>query len=357
MEPRYTPPLKLHDTPNTRDMSDLQTVVSGAKTIEKVLVEEFGAKGRGLYANMASSRIPIPQALQRRIRYVAAMRNKSVHELRLDLGDPAAFTERCARLVEELRELHATRQLVRTSHVAAAPSRRPWAWGIGAVVVLSLIVGGYLASERGAGTASSFEAARTTAPAASATAPASAALPASDATPAATAMRSGTTATAGTGGETSGETSADSNVEPGSPPAASPAPASADASTGYYGVADEALRIEAVTLNYQKNALSRQQPLIELSVRNTSAATLSHVLLDARLFINDGAEPVLINGKRRNAKQAPLYAGFGATGLAAGEIRVLKIYAAAASDWGVAEVRNAKSRRLALQVAEVSEKH
>ena len=75
-------------------MSDLQTVVSGAKAIEKVLVEEFGAKGRGLYANMASSRIPIPQAMQRRIRYVAAMRNKSVHELRFDLGDPAAFTER-----------------------------------------------------------------------------------------------------------------------------------------------------------------------------------------------------------------------------------------------------------------------
>jgi len=338
-------------------MSDLQTVVSGAKTIEKVLVEEFGAKGRGLYANMASSRIPIPQALQRRIRYVAAMRNKSVHELRFDLGDPAAFTERCARLVEELRELHANRQLVRTSHVAAAPSGKPWAWGIGAVVVLALLVGGYLASERGASTqASAFEAVRTPAPATPSTAPASATPPASEATPAATAMRSGTTATAGTGGETNGETSADANPEPGSPPAASPAP-TADASTGYYGVADEALRIEAVTLNYQKNALSRQQPLIELSVRNTSAATLSHVLLDARLFINDGAEPVLINGKRRNAKQAPLYAGFGATGLAAGEIRVLKIYAAAASDWGVAEVRNAKSRRLALQVAEVAEKH
>ena len=337
-------------------MSDLQTVVSGAKTIEKVLVEEFGAKGRGLYANMASSRIPIPQALQRRIRYVAAMRNKSVHELRLDLGDPAAFTERCARLVEELRELHANRQLVRTSHVAAAPSGRPWAWGIGAVVVLALIVGGYLAFERGAGSpVTSFEAARPTAPAASATSPASA-TPSSDATPAATAMRSGTVATAGTGGETGGE-AADTNTDPGSNPGASPAPASADASTGYYGVADEALRIEAVTLHYQKNALSRQQPLIELSVRNTSAATLSHVLLDARLFINDGAEPVLINGKRRNAKQAPLYAGFGATGLAAGEIRVLKLYAAAASDWGVAEVRNAKSRRLALQVAEVSEKN
>jgi hypothetical protein len=334
-------------------MSDLQTVVSGAKAIEKVLVEEFGAKGRGLYANMASSRIPIPQAMQRRIRYVAAMRNKSVHELRFDLGDPAAFTERCARLVEELRELHTNRQLVRTSQVATQPSGKPWAWGMGAVVVLLLIAGGYLAFDRhGAGTPTPpFDAVRSTVPAAS---PASSTTPPStDPAPssAIVAMRSGTTATVGTNSETGNAT----NTEPGSDTSASTAPASTDASTGYYGVADEALRIEAVTLHYQKNALSRQRPLIELSVRNTSAATLSHVLLDARLFINDGAEPVLINGKRRNAKQGPLYAGFGAAGLAAGEIRVLKIYAAAASDWGVPEVRNAKSRRLALQVAEVSE--
>lgn len=335
-------------------MSDLQIVASGAKAIEKVLVEEFGAKGRGLYANMASSRIPIPQALQRRIRYVAAMRNKSVHELRFDLGDPAVFTERCARLAEELRELHANRTLVRTSHVATQPSGKPWAWGIGAVAVLVLLVGGYMALDRnGVGMPSiPFEAVRSPVPAAALAQPASSATPPSaDPAPATAAMRTGNTATAGTNGENSDAT----NTEPGSDTGASTAPASPDASTGYYGVADEALRIEAVTLHYQKNTLSRQQPLIELSVRNTSAATLSHVLLDARLFINDGAEPVLINGKRASAKQGPLHADFGTNGLAAGEIRVLKLYAAAASDWGVPEVRNAKSRRLVLNVTDVSE--
>ncbi|MET0209630.1 MAG: hypothetical protein ABW220_11365, partial [Burkholderiaceae bacterium] len=338
------------------------------KAIEKVLVEEFGAKGRGLYANMASSRIPIPQAIQRRIRYVAAMRNKSVHELRFDLGDPAAFTERCARIVEALRELHAGRELIRTSQIATPQSGKPWAWGIGAVVVLLLAVGGYVAVDRhDAGTpAAQFEAVRSSVPAASPAAPA--APPATDQTsaPSAVTMRSGNTATAETSGETRGGTSSGTNAkdggannDPGSDTAASTAPPSANNSTGYYGVANEALRIEAMSLHYQKNTLSRQQPLIELSVRNTSATTLSHVLLDARLFINDGAEPVLVNGRRPGANQGPLYAGLGEAGLAVGETRVLRLYAAAVSDWGINEVRNAKSRRLVLRVAEVfdSKKH
>ena len=325
-------------------MSDLQTVVNGAKAIEKVLVDEFGSSGRGLYATMASSRIPIPQALQRRIRYVATMRNKNVHELRFDLGDPNVFSERCASIIQDLRDLRANRQLIRTSPVAAPQSAKSWAWGIGATVVLALAIGGYMALDRYSdGTPfTHVEAAR---PAAAAASPAPTpptdlkSVPAPD--PAAVAMRSGNIANAGTGSDTNGEAS-------GTAAASSP-----DTSTGYYGVANEVLRIEAMSLQYQQRALSRQDPLIEISVRNTSATTLSHVLLDARLYINDGTEPVLINGKRRAAKEGPLYVGFGDAGLAVGETRVLRLYAATVSDWGIPEVLNAKSRRLIVQVADV----
>jgi hypothetical protein len=324
-------------------MSDLQIVVTGAKTIEKVLADELGGTGPGLYEKMASTRIPVPQSLQRRIRYVASMRNKNVHELRVAIGDHVAFTERCARIVEDLRDLHAGRQLTRTSLPATPGATKPWTW-IWAVggLVLFLVAGGVTFNLYGGMTPTPMQGS-TSEPVAQ-----SAARPAAEQSAATSTPSSAAPAAAAPSAAAAGAVATIEGAAPGAAPAAEAPAAAATSPSGYYGTALDALTINAVSLRYQANA-----PIIEATVRNTSSAPLSHALLDARLYLDGEAEPALINGKRTAIKEAPLTVSFGAGGLAAGETRNIRITPAAASDWSKPDIVKAKSRNLVLRVVDV----
>lgn len=58
----------------------IKDVVASTKNLETLLGSRFGATGRGLYEKTASITPPLPDRLVKRIRYVATLRNKAMHQ-------------------------------------------------------------------------------------------------------------------------------------------------------------------------------------------------------------------------------------------------------------------------------------
>lgn len=92
-------------------MSDLtKEVLNGTKRIEAALTEKFGATGRGLYEKMSTANMALPEHLQKRIRYVATLRNKTAHEDGFEIQNIPAYVKTCNDIVQELETLHANRK-------------------------------------------------------------------------------------------------------------------------------------------------------------------------------------------------------------------------------------------------------
>ena len=60
--------------------SDIDVVVTHSKQIEQLLEQKFAAKGRGLHEKVDSVTHVLDPALIKRLRWIATMRNKVVHE-------------------------------------------------------------------------------------------------------------------------------------------------------------------------------------------------------------------------------------------------------------------------------------
>ena len=61
-------------------MSDIDLAVTRSQRLEQTLEREFGASGRGLHEKVSSVADVLPKDLVRRLRLVATVRNKVVHE-------------------------------------------------------------------------------------------------------------------------------------------------------------------------------------------------------------------------------------------------------------------------------------
>ena len=61
-------------------MSDIDLAVTRSQRLEQTLEREFGASGRGLHEKVSSVADALPKDLVRRLRLVATVRNKVVHE-------------------------------------------------------------------------------------------------------------------------------------------------------------------------------------------------------------------------------------------------------------------------------------
>jgi hypothetical protein len=61
-------------------MSDIDLAVSSSKRLESLLEKNLGATGRGLHEKVSSVEPDLPRELVRKIRLVATVRNKIVHE-------------------------------------------------------------------------------------------------------------------------------------------------------------------------------------------------------------------------------------------------------------------------------------
>jgi hypothetical protein len=61
-------------------MSNLETLVNSTKQLESSLVIRLGATGRGLHEKVSSVERQLPAAIVKKIRYIATIRNKALHE-------------------------------------------------------------------------------------------------------------------------------------------------------------------------------------------------------------------------------------------------------------------------------------
>ena len=72
--------------------NDYELVIKSSKELEYFLEEEFHAKGKGLHEKISSVQSDLPDSLCKRIRFLATIRNKLIHERGFDaIPDRSAF--------------------------------------------------------------------------------------------------------------------------------------------------------------------------------------------------------------------------------------------------------------------------
>jgi hypothetical protein len=82
-------------------MSDIDLAVTRSQRLEQLLEHDFGATGRGLHEKVSSVADAIPQDIVRKLRLVATVRNKVVHE-NPHIDDRARFLEAADTAEREL---------------------------------------------------------------------------------------------------------------------------------------------------------------------------------------------------------------------------------------------------------------
>jgi hypothetical protein len=85
-------------------MSDIDLAVTRSQRLEQMLERDFGATGKGLHQKVSSIADSMPEDLVRKLRLVATVRNKVVHESgRID--DKPRFLEAADAAERELKEI------------------------------------------------------------------------------------------------------------------------------------------------------------------------------------------------------------------------------------------------------------
>lgn len=94
--------------------SDIETAIKYTKAVEALLTQQLGAQGKGLHEKLSSVERRLPAALVRRIRYLATIRNKVVHEDGFKIPRLKSFAQSCEGIIAELQ------QPVVANHLSAA---------------------------------------------------------------------------------------------------------------------------------------------------------------------------------------------------------------------------------------------
>ncbi|MEH0690490.1 DUF4145 domain-containing protein [Vibrio cholerae] len=83
-------------------MSDIESVITRTRKIEKLLRTQYHAEGKGLHQLVTSCEERLPHDVIGKLRYIATIRNKVVHEYDYQLEDPASFLNTCDECEKEL---------------------------------------------------------------------------------------------------------------------------------------------------------------------------------------------------------------------------------------------------------------
>jgi hypothetical protein len=87
-------------------MSDIDLAVSRTKILESLLEQGLGAAGKGLHEKVSSVQDKLPAPLVKKLRYIATIRNKIVHESSYDkIDDRAGYTRACDEAEADLRAM------------------------------------------------------------------------------------------------------------------------------------------------------------------------------------------------------------------------------------------------------------
>ncbi|MDD9196579.1 DUF4145 domain-containing protein [Aliivibrio sp. S3MY1] len=76
-------------------MSDIDLVVKQSRIIESLLKTHYHAEGKGLHQLITSCEERLPHEVIRKLRFIATMRNKVVHEEGYKLENKATFKATC----------------------------------------------------------------------------------------------------------------------------------------------------------------------------------------------------------------------------------------------------------------------
>lgn len=107
-------------------MSDIELVISNSKKLEALLEKHFGANGRGLHEKVGSVEGKLPGSVVKRLRFIATIRNKIVHDEGYDrIDDRKGFVDACAAAHAELRKLAGVRS-----------GGGAWRWMVGAAMIV-----------------------------------------------------------------------------------------------------------------------------------------------------------------------------------------------------------------------------
>src|SRR4051794_18693592 len=92
-------------------MSDIELAITRTKALESLLEAGLGATGKGLHEKGSSVQAKLPPPLVKKLRFVATIRNKIVHESDYQkMDDRAAFERACDEAEGELRAMAARRR-------------------------------------------------------------------------------------------------------------------------------------------------------------------------------------------------------------------------------------------------------
>ncbi|EGR0479791.1 DUF4145 domain-containing protein [Vibrio cholerae] len=83
-------------------MSEIEQVVLQTRKLETLLREQYHAEGKGLHQLITSCEERLPHDVIKKLRYVATIRNKVVHEDDYRLDDRKAFLAVCQECEDEL---------------------------------------------------------------------------------------------------------------------------------------------------------------------------------------------------------------------------------------------------------------
>jgi hypothetical protein len=110
-------------------MSDVELAINRTKALETLLEAGLGATGRGLHEKVSSVEPRLPPPLVRRLRFVATVRNRIVHDAGYQaIDDRTGFVRACDEAEAALRAI-------------TGPPRVVDKGCLGAVLVVVLAVG------------------------------------------------------------------------------------------------------------------------------------------------------------------------------------------------------------------------
>jgi hypothetical protein len=87
-------------------MSDIELAIKRCKRLESLLTKHFAAEGRGLHEKISSVESELPFPLIKRLRFIATVRNRLVHEEDVDkLENRDDYLRACNAAEAELSKL------------------------------------------------------------------------------------------------------------------------------------------------------------------------------------------------------------------------------------------------------------
>lgn len=100
-------------------MSDIEYVVIRTRKLERLLRVQYHADGKGLHQLITSCEERLPHDVIKKLRFIATVRNKTVHEDDYQLDDKKGFSKACDQCEKEL-----------------TPRASRFIWGLTATLVL-----------------------------------------------------------------------------------------------------------------------------------------------------------------------------------------------------------------------------